>query len=503
MTKNIQEITIVGGGTAGWMAANLLLNKWPSCKINLVESKDIGSIGVGEGSTPYLKTFFRSLGISDGEWMPQCNATYKAGIRFPGWSSMPGYGSYFHPFYSQLDLEVGKDFFHQCNEKRRGGRNSVHPDHYFVANQIAAQGLAPVPVEELPFEIDYGYHFDSLLLGKFLKEKALNEGLIHLIDNVQGVELGDQGEIEYVVTDKCGKIGGDFFLDCTGFRGILVNKAYSIPFVSFSDSLFNDAAVTVATDIDKKGPLRSETLSTALNSGWAWKIPLTNRYGNGYVYSSQFLEKSEAEAELLKHLELEGEEDLAVRHIKIRVGRLQEHWHKNCLAVGLSQGFVEPLEATTLMLIQYTVENFIARYDPCKPILDNAQEGYNDNINQLIDGIRDYIVAHYKLNTRTDTTYWKECREDAVISDTLAAILHAWDNGLDVDQELSQRRHKLSYLRPSWYVILSGMGRFPSAGQAPKDQSCLQASSHCKSLAKTTFRDHWLQLSKMARLDQN
>jgi flavin-dependent dehydrogenase len=505
MNNSLQKIIIVGGGAAGWMAANLFLKKWPECKITLVESRDIGTIGVGEGSTPYLKQFFKTLELKDSDWMPHCNATYKAGIRFPGWSVVTGYRSYFHPFYSELDLQVGDQFFVRCNEKRRGAQNSVHPDHYFVASQVAEQKRSPVPAQALPYDVDYGYHFDAVMLGRFLRKHAIERGLSHIIDNVVDVELGSQNEVCAVLTEKNGKIDADFFLDCTGFRGLLVNKTYELPFVNFNNNLFNDAAVTVATDISKTEPLPSETRSTALSYGWVWQIPLTNRYGNGYVYSSQYLDQSKAETELIQHLHLQNEKDLNVRHIKMRVGRLQSHWHKNCLAVGLSQGFVEPLEATALMLIQYTVESFIARFDPRKPILHNEQESYNSHINDFIEGIRDYIVAHYKLNSRTDTDYWRACREDITISDSLDAIIHAWDEGLDVDQELDRQRQlkKLAYLRPSWYVMLSGMGRFPkpalAASPEQKDQHSQRASDYCSRIARETFDDHWEHILRMAR----
>jgi len=463
----LEKIVIVGGGTAGWMAVSLMQAAWPQAAISLVESEDIGVIGVGEGSTPYLRNFFRQLNIPESEWMPACHATFKCGIHFPNWSSKQGFEAYFHPFFSQLDLKTGNAFMQNACIRRRGGDVPAHPDDFWVSRYLAAQNKSPIPSVPLSFEPDYGYHFDSGLLGQFLKARALALGVSHQVATIDRVIQCNNGAIESIVTTIGDIIAGDFFVDCTGFAGLLVNKTLQVPFESYRDYLGNDRAVAIAGKIDGDKPLPSHTESEALSCGWAWKIPLAQRYGNGYVYDSKYLSETEAETELRDHIgpSCEG---MPARHLKLRVGRIEQHWCKNVLAVGLSQGFIEPLEATALMLIQYTLDRFIYSYERLLAGGDVAQtrDNFNDKVNANFDGIKDYIVAHYRLNSRTDSDYWIDNRNNKNISPRLQNILDAWDQGLDFEATLTQFKGELSYLRPSWYCLLAGMGRFPEKLQA-------------------------------------
>jgi hypothetical protein len=263
------------------------------------------------------------------------------------------------------------------------------------------------------------------------------------------------------------------------------------PFHSFKDNLFNDSAIAIPTPLDNTLPIPSETRSEALRHGWAWKIPLTSRYGNGYVYASDFVSPEDAEKELRDHLGPEAD-GVEARHLKMRVGRVSQHWRNNCLAIGLSQGFIEPLEATALMLIQYSVQHFIELHDKgTRP--DQFRAEYNADVNTFFDGVRDYVVTHYQTNSRDDSPYWIANRENTHISDNLSAILHAWDEGLDFEATLTEHAQTLLYLRPSWYCILAGMGRFPgtlsrpaaSVPVAPADQ----ARAYCESMSEK-FHGH-------------
>ncbi|WP_028772588.1 tryptophan halogenase family protein [Shewanella waksmanii] len=500
MTTQVpRSILIVGGGTAGWMAATSLLAAWgDNTKITLVESEDIGIIGVGEGSTPYLKQYFSHLGIEEKEWMTACDATYKAGITFPNWSTVKGYESYFHPFFSQFDLKPAEMFFHNCGLRRRGHEADVHPENYFVASQLVQLKHSPITNQSLPFDIDYGYHFDSGKLGSFLKQRAKQLGLHHVIDHVAEVITNQQGEVDRVQCKKSGALTADLYIDCTGFSSLLLDKALKVPFQSFSRSLFNNAAIAIPSEAIPLDKITPHTVSTALTNGWAWEIPLTSRVGNGYVYSDAFQSADSAELELRQKLNL-VDADVNAKHLKMKVGRVENHWHKNCLGVGLSQGFIEPLEATALMLIQFTLEKFIARVNAK---LDQAkqQQQYNDEINATFDGVKDYIVAHYKLNSRSDSDYWHACREDSIISDTLAELIHTWDSGADFEQVLTKYKQELVYLRPSWYCILAGMGRFPE-NAAPTNIAgpTAQALAYCEKMANQYFVNHEKQLTKIHR----
>ena len=485
-----KSILICGGGTAGWMAANLMQHAWPDCKIRLIESENIGIIGVGEGSTPALKQFFKRLNIADREWMPQCNATYKVGISFPNWSTVKDHESYFHPFFSELDIKPGDPFFYNAKLQKQGIPANAHPDHYFVTAEMARRPAAPISEKYAQIDIDYGYHFDSGLLGEFLKRRAIGLGLEHIVDDIEEIEADVSTGIKAVHTKKVGALVADFYVDCTGFRSLLLQQALEVPFKTYKENLFNDSAVAIATEIDVSNGIPAETRSTALSAGWAWRIPLVNRYGNGYVYSSDYLTSEEAEAELRQHLGAHNADKYPARHLKMKVGRVTEHWKQNCIAIGLSQGFIEPLEATALMLVQYSIEEFIAAQNEGHV---TASE-FNHKVINMMEGIRDYIVCHYVTNSRNDSQYWRDCRA-AKRSENLTKLLNAWDNSDAFEQVLDELDEHLVYIRPSWYVMLMGVGRFAETQnqQAPKDSPVFdfqKARGYCEQLVDDVFPGH-------------
>lgn len=494
-----KSILIVGGGTAGWMAANIFLHAWgdKGIKVTLIESNDIGIIGVGEGSTHAMRRFFNYLEISEKEWMPECNATYKVGIQFNDWSTQSGFEHYFHPFYAAPDADSSIAFMRNVNLRRAGWDAPAHPNSYFLNTQLAQESKAPVSNDLSAFNrIEYGYHFDSGLLGKFLASRAKKMGLVHVIDDVQEVALDDMGEVSTVKAKLSGAISADFYIDCTGFAGLLVDKALKEPFISYKESLFNNAAVTIATDIDPF-KIPSSTISTALSSGWAWKIPLNNRYGNGYVYSTDFIDSDQAELELRRHLG-EAAENVPARHLKMRIGRVQNNWIKNCLALGLSQGFIEPLEATALALVQHSLEKFVDVFDSL-PVTPSHIQNYNDQISSLFEAVRDYIVTHYVLNSRNDSAYWQACRNDAYVSDGLAALLTAWKHGSEFEKILfSQGRDKF-WCPESWFCILAGMGYFPDNKISVENKKMLSPVKHFSEINQKLSAQYFLNHSKYLR----
>jgi len=474
----MKNIVILGGGTAGWMTANLLQKKWRQrgIQISVVESPDIGIIGVGEGSTPLLKEFFDSLEISESEWMPQCNATYKNGISFNDWSTVPGYESYFHPFPCSLDFATFGFLYKYTELRRKGADVLAHPNRFSLMAGLTERKLAPLPAENFPFHFQYGYHFDSVLIGKFLREKAKESGVCHIEATVEKVEQESDGSIKSLLLNTGQILSGDFFVDCSGFASILLQKTLKVPFVSFAENLFNDSAVAIPTDIETEIP--AETLSTALSNGWAWKIPLTNRFGNGYVFSSKYCSPDEAETELRTHLNI-LESDVEARHLKMKVGRVQETWAKNCVAVGLSQGFIEPLEATALQFVYSTIEQFSQALEEGNFSGKNRDE-FNARMNANFEGVRDYIVLHYKTNSRSDSQYWIDNRENQKISDNLRAMIECWYAIEDTQEALTRLNIGSYYSQRSWTCLLAGVGVFPkqenlvipdkeSVGMAMKD----------------------------------
>lgn len=464
----MKKFVIVGGGTAGWMTALVLANQWQQAvEVTLIESADVGIIGVGEGSTPALAMFFKTMRIDESEWMPECNATYKCGIRFEGWGGDSN-ASYFHPFPSRLDYMTQATFFSHAHARQQGADISVSPDAYYLTNVLAACGLAPIGNENFPFEIQYGYHFDAGLLGEFLKKKAATMGVHHKIGHVVAIENNDDGTIARLKTKDGYVLEADYFIDCSGFVSLLLQQHLKVPFISYEKTLFNNAAVTMPTPAEIVIP--SETRATALTNGWAWKIPLTERSGNGYVYSTHFISANAAETELRTHLGL-LDADVNVRHLKMNVGRVESHWAKNCLAVGLSQGFIEPLEATALFLVQQTLGLFVDALHRGN-FTDQYRDGFNVRVNQRFDGVRDYIVAHYKMSPRQDSDYWRANTSDQEnVSNAYRLFRARWQQGENLAELLQRPEFQSYYPTLSWYSLLMGLGYvMPAKSTAPEFQ---------------------------------
>ena len=466
------KIVVLGGGTAGWMAANLLAARWAGrARVTVIESEEIGIVGVGEGSTPQLKAFFDGLGIGESDWMAKCNATFKNGIRFERWSERPGFESYFHPFPSQLDVHTAPVFLGNTLARRKGEDVWAHPDRFFVPAALAANALGPRPGENFPFETSYGYHFDAHLIGAFLRDHALARGVERLERKIARVAVAEDGRVTHLTAEGGEEIAGDVFVDCSGFRSMIAQGALGVKFLPFESNLFNDAAVVFPTPADPERT-QSQTVSTALRNGWAWMIPLLNRNGNGYVYSTRYCTPDEAEAELRAHLGLG--EDATARHLRMKVGRVEESWASNCLAVGLSQGFIEPLEATALHIVQATVEGFIQAFEG-GGFTPRNRDRFNASIAARYEGIRDYIVCHYRVNRRTDTAYWRDNAANNDLSDSLKRLMTAWFKRKDLSEEIAAQAIGQYYAPISWHCLLAGYGTFPEdAMTKPPQPSALR-----------------------------
>ena len=460
--KNEISIVILGGGTAGWMTANLMAARWHDkpISITLIESPDIGIVGVGEGSTPSLQNFFQEIGVEDAEWMPECKATYKNGISFVNWSEVPGYEKYCHPFPSQMDSFTFPRFDYNCQLRKHGYDAPSHPDEFFLGSYLSQNQLSPKANYNFPFDHANGYHFDSSLLGKFLGKKAQERGVHYLQRNVTEVSQDESGNINELKFKEGGSIQADFFIDCSGFIGYLMQKTLGVEFKSLDKYLFNDAAVVLPVPRNGES-LNSQTTSTALKYGWNWDIPLTHRSGNGYVYSSKYCSQDEAETELRTHLGL-LDSDIEARYVKWRQGNIEQHWHKNCLAVGLSQGFIEPLEAMALHLIYTTIGHFIADYE--KGNFTSEHQGtFNSKINLAFSAVADYLVTHYRMNSRSDTDYWIDNARNQNVSVAVADIVNGWMSASNqgLDQAVNKYGSEVYFPTISWQILFAGYGIFP------------------------------------------
>ncbi len=457
------HIVILGGGSAGWITASLLWNAWgdKGGKLTVVESSDIGIIGVGEGSTPQLKAFFDHIGIAETEWMAACDATFKLGIQFSGWSERRGFEHYFHPFPGATDLHSEPAFIENCALARRGFNVAAHPDAYFLASQLAHCGKSPRAQPDFPFAPSSGYHFDSNKLGAFLRRKCVERGVKHLDRKIADVALHEDGSVTALISDDGSHISGDFFIDCSGFRSMIAQEKLSAKFIPFGENLFNDCAMVMPTE--RLAKIKPQTDATAMRAGWRWTIPLTTRTGNGYVYSSAHISDEDAETELRRSLGM-LESDTSVRKLSMKVGRVADSWTRNCLAAGLAQGFIEPLEATALHIVIATAMEFVNAYESGGYTPEHRQK-FNTGVAARYDGIRDYVVGHYRLNQRTDSEYWRANARNDALSDGLKQMMTAWFTHGDMAAANNAAYDQNYYSTASWHCLFAGYGSFPAAAK--------------------------------------
>ncbi len=454
--KKINRIVIVGGGTSGWMAAAALSNKLSvdQFEIRLIESSRIGTIGVGEGSTPYLKHFMHSLGFQESDWMSRCDASYKNGIYFDNWNGDKN--RYFHPFYFSLDVKPAEVFFNCASARRRGIGPHINGDNFFISGHLAQQHLSPIADKTLPAQAEYGYHFDAAKLAGVLSDLSCSRGVKHISADVIDVNQDDGGDVISLVLDDGSEIQGDHFIDASGFNALLIGKTLQVPFEPFGDELLNDAAVTVSTPRETREKLATYTQSKAMSAGWMWRIPLTSRTGNGYVYSSQYLSKEQAEDELAAELNLDAS-TVNFRHINMKVGMRSKPWSRNVVAIGLSHGFIEPLEATALMITQWSIEYFIQLLMEVETPNEQCRDKFNTEMTRLMLGVKEYVHGHYVTSKRRDSDYWRKATSEESISLRLSALLAKWKSGEDFDEFLHCNERDMAYFRPSWYALLAGM----------------------------------------------
>jgi hypothetical protein len=470
-SQQIQNIVILGGGSAGWLSAtylNKMLNGSPSqpVKITLIESSDIGTIGVGEATIHTFPHTLQLLGISEAEWMVKCNATFKNAIKFINWSGLPGKDIYWHPLtdiFRPQDLAV--PIFHYWLQDKLSGSSENFDSACFAAVELCEAQKAPKSVNKNNSHTqlrDYGYHLDAGLLATYLKQKGQSEGITQIVDNVKDVALDEKGFIKHLVTENHGDVAGDLFIDCSGFVGRLINQALQEPFISYSDCLLCDRAVALPVIYEegdkyneKHGGINPYTTSTALSTGWAWNTPLVERSGNGYVYSSAFISPDRAEMELRQHLH---EYTSPARHLQMRVGKTRHSWVNNCVSIGLSSGFIEPLESTGIYLIEAGLSHLLKNF-PDQQFDPVLRENYNETMQQLYEDIRDFIVLHYCLTKREDTPFWQTNKYQLNIPDSLQKRLEQWrtmwhkSNFSAVSQAL--------FGDYSYLCILAGMGYLP------------------------------------------
>lgn len=465
----IKNIVIVGGGTSGWLSAAYLskaLNagKDDNCNITLIESSEIPTVRIGEATIPTIVNTFKFLEISEAELMAKCNATFKLGIKFVNWSGLFAHDVFWHPIAQWLFTEkTDTSILHYwLKAKLQGNNEPLYSSCFKTVDLCEAQKSPKYHHDpEYAWRVEYAYHFDAGRIANLLREKAKSKGVKQIIDNVKDVCLDGRGFISHLITEKHGIISGELFIDCSGFRGLLINDKLQEPFISYSDHLFCDSAITMSIPYDeddpynqKNGGINSYTTSTALSSGWAWNIPLVQRTSHGYVYSSDFISQKKAEAEFIKHLNGYSYE---TKHIKMRVGRNRNSWVKNCVSIGLSSGFIEPLESTGIYLIEAALK-YLIHYFPNKLFYPKIIENYNRHLQREYEEIRDFIIMHYCLSKREDSQFWRANKQRLTLPDSLKEKLNLWQIMWPYN---TKEIVGLSFPDYSYICILAGMGCFP------------------------------------------
>lgn len=465
----IKRVVIVGGGTAGWIAATylhkLLRGK---AEIVVIEAPAIGRIGVGEATVPSIKEeVFDVLGIPESEWMPVCNGSFKLGIRYENWKRpREEGGDHFYHLFGELEDIDGLPLSHYwIRKKLLGQTDRPMASEAYVASHLCEAMRSPID-RGGERHADYAYHFDAIVVGDFLGKWAQERGVQHIAAEVTRAELDDRRWIAAVHTKDGQRITGDLFIDCTGFRGVLINQALEEPFVSYSDSLLCDRAV--ALNVPDDGELVPYTKATALKHGWVWQIPLQGRRGCGYVYSSAHVTPDEAERELVDLLGFEGNDEWPIRHIRMRVGRTQRAWVNNCVSIGLANSFIEPLESTGIYF-SYAALYQLGKHFPTADMPRALRDSFNERIAYMVDDVRDFIVMHYCTSPRTDTPFWNTCNKELPIPDSLRQTLELWDAGVPIKTSYSGNllysQFEASYDRfwtnSNYAAVLVGNGRLP------------------------------------------
>lgn len=430
MNNAIKSVVIVGGGAAGWITAGRIAakhnaNNQQAIKVTLIESPNISIIGVGEGTWPTMRSTLMKMGISETDFMRECDATFKQGAKFAKWVDGTANDFYYHPLmlpqgFNKVDLAP----YWQTEFNQQSFSDAV-----CFQEQVCEHGLAPklITTPEFASVANYAYHLNAGKFAVFLQKHCTAKlGVHHVLGDVIQVTQADNGDITSVTTEQQGEICGDLFIDCTGFSSLLLGQQLQVPFVDRSDVLFIDNALAMQIPYDtEESPIASHTISTGQEAGWIWDIGLTERRGIGYVYSSQHTSQDQAE-QVLRNYIGPAAKDLSARKIPIKSGHRKLFWKNNCVAVGLAAGFLEPLEASALVLVELSAEMIAEQLPACKEVMQITAKRFNETFLYRWDRIIDFLKLHYILSKRTDNSFWSDNRNPETIPESLQELMQLW-----------------------------------------------------------------------------
>lgn len=489
----VRHVVIVGGGSAGWIAAARIAARNGTAqpdgvRVTLVESATIGTIGVGEGTWPTMRNTLRKVGIRETDFFRECDAAFKQGARFNGWTT--GHDGYYHP----LNPPQGAPALNLSRHWDVQQRTMAFADAVDFQAALCDAGLAPktITTPEYAAVANYAYHLDAGKFAALLQRHCVEKlGVRHVVDDVTAVNQADNGDIASIDCAAHGRIDGDFFVDCTGFAALMIGKVYGVPFVECSDVLFADHALAMQVGYDNPDdPVATHTISTAQTAGWIWDIGLPTRRGVGHVYSSRHISHDEAERQLRAYIGPAAER-LTVRQIKIRGGHRKTFWVNNCVAIGLANGFLEPLEASALMLVELAVDFVADRLPQRRSVMDTLARQFNTAFEHHWARIIEFLKLHYVLTKRDDSAFWRDNRDPASIPPDLQERLQLWRYHPPGPQDFPIASEVFSW--PSYQYVLHGMAFETHYDNSPRLQTesdlAKRAFLTVERLKQQAFRD--------------
>ena len=490
--RPIQHIVIVGGGTAGWLTAGVIAARHGGrmahgFTVTLVESPNTPIIGVGEGTWPTLRGTLSKIGVSETDFFRECDAAFKQGARFNRWTTGARDDGYYHPLvlpqaFSQINL---------VPHWLESGSDQSFCDAVSPQGAICDGGLAPKTITTPEYEAvaNYAYHLDAGKFAAFLQRHCCDKlGVRHILADVREVLLDDSGDIRAVETEQAGTIYGDLFVDCTGFAALLIGKVMGVPFRDCSDVLFCDTALAMQVPYGHEDDaIASHTISTAQSAGWIWDIGLPSRRGIGHVFSSRHISDDEAERELQTYIGPLAR-DLPVRKLSIKAGHREQFWKRNCVAVGLAAGFLEPLEASAIVLIELSAKLIAEQMPACREVMDVVAARFNASTLYRWGRIIDFLKLHYVLTKRTDSEFWRDNVRGETIPDRLKDLLALWRYDTPWFHDEFDRVEEV-FPAASYQYVLYGMG-FRSEMPAG-------ALSRDAKIAERAFRENDLRTQRM------
>jgi len=493
--RELQHILIVGGGSAGWLTAAVIAAEHAAhpgarVRVTLLESPDVAPIGVGEGTWPSMRDTLARIGVSETEFVRECDVSFKQGSRFNSWVDGSEDDHYFHPFvvphgYGETNLAA---------RWRQQHANVPFADLVSVQPALCLSGKAPKQASTPEFAAvsNYGYHLDAGKFGLFLRRHCTERlGVDWVVDHVDAVQPAADGDIAALLTRRGGPIAADLFIDCTGSQSLLLGQHYGVEFLSQQHILFNDSALALQLPYPTEhSPIASQTISTAQANGWIWDIGLPTRRGVGYVYSSAHSDDEQAERVLQAYVRRTspGQEVPTPRKLTFQPGYRARFWHRNCVAIGQSAGFIEPLEASALAMVELSAATLADALPANRAAMDIAARRFNDAFSYRWERVIDFLKLHYVLSRRDDTRYWRDNRRAGTIPPRLKELLTLWRHQPPSRYDL----HRIEEVFPaaSYQYILYGMGFETDYGSVPR-------GSDRPGLADACFRDTQALAHKM------